>query len=739
MFNQTMKTKTTLLKFGHPTLSVLLGATLALPFISPKVQAAGYQWSQVATNLASAPPARAFHNMVYDTVRGVTLMHGGVAEPNAPSKNDTWAWDGKTWTFLTNQGPGEFSAGFAFDSDRGVAVLHGGFGSGSPRPTLGNTWEWNGQTWMQVTSNTGPGMRAGCAMAYDPQHQRVLLHGGVRDFDANPVLSDTWAWDGSSWQEIPNANGPVRAQHQMVYDAERQVMVLFGGFGPLGTGPVDTWEFDGAQWHQVATNGPPGARQFPILAYDPVREAIILCSGGTYAPYGGVDFKYCDDVWEWNGSQWTEITPAGTRPQAVQAGAGAFDLRRGRLVQFGGSTNGVVSRQTWEYGLPASSEWFQVATNPATAPPARVHHGMVYDSVRRVTLLHGGVGGAPSFTLMPDTWAWNGNKWMLLSQQGPALWVFGIAYDSNRGVAVLHGGASGLSPWQVVGDTWEWNGQVWSKVNAGGGPGPRLGTAMAYDPVRRRVVLQGGSLEDWQNTIRSDTWAWDGASWQEIPNAGGPKRVIHQMVYDDRRQVMVLFGGLDAYGSAPVDTWEFDGTQWRQAGTNGPPGGRSYPILGYDPLRGVTILTSGGEIPSDGFPTQKYFDDTWEWNGSEWTEVTPEGAHPQAVLLGFGAYDLRRGRLVQFGGTPDEAHKVASRETWEYGFPELILTGIERQPDGSILIQWTGGAPPYQLQSRTNLSEGDWQNLGAPMDQTSVTNPPAGDAEYFRVLRVGAP
>jgi len=93
--------------------------------------------------------------------------------------------------------------------------------------------------------------------------------------------------------------------------------------------------------------------------------------------------------------------------------------------------------------------------------------------------------------------------------------------------------------------------------------------------------------------------------------------------------------------------------------------------------------------------------------------------------------------VVQFGGSPDIANHVTSGETWEFGFPELLLTGVEHEPEG-IVVRWTGGAPPYQLQSRSNLSEGDWQDLGLPTDQTSVTNPPAGDAEYFRVLRVGA-
>jgi len=382
----------------------------------------------------------------------------------------------------------------------------------------------------------------------------------------------------------------------------------------------------------------------------------------------------------------------------------------------------------------ATPEWFHVATNPPAALQERLFHGMVYDSVRGMTIMHGGLAGGQ---VLADTWAWDGRNWTRLTQQGPATMAFSIAFDSDRGVAVLHGGFN--SSWQVIGGTWEWDGQTWRRVNINAGPGARGSSAMAYDPVRRRVVLHGGTLDVQGNTLLSDTWAWDGTTWSEIPNANGPTRTLHQIVYDQRREVMVLFGGIDARGSGPVDTWEFDGTQWHQVATNGPPGGREIPILGYDPLRGVTILTSGGEWPQDGFPAWKYFDDTWEWNGTQWTEVTPEGTRPQKVQATAGALDLRRGRLVQFGGSPDPDIHLKSRETWEYGFPELRLTSIDHQADGSFLIQWTGGAPPYQLQSCTNLSEGDWQDLDATTDQTSATNPPVAPRGFIRVLRAPSP
>lgn len=58
----------------------------------------------------------------------------------------------------------------------------------------------------------------------------------------------------------------------------------------------------------------------------------------------------------------------------------------------------------------------------------------------------------------------------------------------------------------------------------------------------------------------------------------------------------------------------------------------------------------------------------------------------------------------------------------------LTLQGAE------ALLNWTGGVPPYQLQSRTNLTAGDWQDEGAPTDQTSATILLEGTTKFFRVL-----
>jgi hypothetical protein len=62
--------------------------------------------------------------------------------------------------------------------------------------------------------------------------------------------------------------------------------------------------------------------------------------------------------------------------------------------------------------------------------------------------------------------------------------------------------------------------------------------------------------------------------------------------------------------------------------------------------------------------TATHLDDTWEWNGTAWTQVNLTGTKPTLRRQHAMAYDSMRGRVVMFGGV-----NAASRnsQTWEFG------------------------------------------------------------------------
>src|SRR5437773_1209062 len=88
-------------------------------------------------------------------------------------------------------------------------------------------------------------------------------------------------------------------------------------------------------------------------------------------------------------------------------------------------------------------------------------------------------------------------------------------------------------------------------------------------------------------------------------------RYGHAMAYDVARNVTVLFGGYysDGAGHDLRDTWEWNGSAWTQRASSGP-SARAYHAMAYDAARGVTVLFSGYPAGAD----------TWEWNGSAWVQ-----------------------------------------------------------------------------------------------------------------------
>ena len=154
--------------------------------------------------------------------------------------------------------------------------------------------------------------------------------------------------------------------------------------------------------------------------------------------------------------------------------------------------------------------------------------------------------------------------------------------------------------------------QSWQLATPANSPSARDGHSMAWDSARQRTVVFGG--DNWAaNRYFQEHWEYDGATWtQRTPAIVPPARTRAGMCYDERRGVIVLFGGMR------------DGT----------------------------------------FIPATYFGDTWEFDGTTWTQVTPVGPTPSPRISEL-AYDSVRGKVVMFGGYGDTAPNLHS-DTWEY-------------------------------------------------------------------------
>src|SRR5206468_9767652 len=88
-------------------------------------------------------------------------------------------------------------------------------------------------------------------------------------------------------------------------------------------------------------------------------------------------------------------------------------------------------------------------------------------------------------------------------------------------------------------------------------PYPRAQASMAYDPIRKQVVLFGGTSDA---GFLNDTWVWDGAQWSQMDPPIAPKaRFGAAMVFDAATRLTTMFGG----SPAPNSTVVWKGTAWR--------------------------------------------------------------------------------------------------------------------------------------------------------------------------------
>jgi hypothetical protein len=507
--------------------------------------------------------------------------------------------------------------------------------------------------WTPRTLASTPPARSSPVMVYDSTRAVTVLVGGS---NGSSALGDTWEWSGDHWSLASEVdpNAIAGAGFAGAYSPLQQATFLLGP-------SVDAWTWSGGSWSVLgATQEQPPPRFNGALAYDTTRARIVLFGGaGTSATLG--------DTWEWSGTVWAQKSPtSGPSPRTQHAMA--FDSKRGVTVLFGGAdTNGGSLGDTWEWD---GTSWTQ--RTPATGPSPRFLHAMAYDSRRGVTVLFGGTGDGES--ALSDIWEWDGMSWHSASTSGaapaPRLGA-AMVYDAFHERAFLFGGAA-QGYQSYMNDSWTWDGATWEDMSqhATATPPDRNYHALAFDSRHDETVLFGGLSGGASSaaTILDDTWTWDGLGWTaRETSTTPPARRSHGMAYDATRGVTTMFGGCAAEADGGCvqnqgDTWTYDGTDWRDATpAAGSPSPRRGPALAYDPASATTLLFGG--IDNDGGT----LNDTWQWDGAQWTSSTPAGESPPPRSYASLAYDSSAGTLVLYGGLDGSSNELGDTWLWANG------------------------------------------------------------------------
>ena len=525
---------------------------------------------------------------------------------------------------------GRVHGGAAYDSSRHQILAFGGR-SGTSLSYVMSTWS-DGQLTTRDDALAPPREYPG--VAYDLDHQRLIVFGGLVDTSQH----DTWAFDGTTWTRL--ANGPARTAPCFVYDAAIKKVVMFGGYDQESGTPQqgDTYVLDGTTWTLLATAHAPTARYASACAYDPDRGKVVLFGG--HDDYFGPEAT--SDTWEFDGSDWTQVTTTGVVMPALEAAAMAYDHANHTMIMIGGSDGSESISQQKMYVLANGTAW----SSPANPVPKRFGAVLTEDGAGGLVLF-GGQDGANALT---DVWRWDGAAWKPQTPPTPRVQA-AVAYDPDHRQVIVTGGI--ISGGAMATDTWVLSAAGWTATTTG----TLESTMVMYDRERMTFVRFGGFPTT--TSVSNTTAVWNGTAWTALaPTAAPPGRASGGFVFDAKRKVGILFGGYTG-PTLFADTWAWDGTVWTQLHPAHSPPARSDAAMTYD-WRDDKVVLFGGTAGSTKLA------DTWLWDGTDWTEVVlDDDHHPSARSDAWAAWNAARGKLELGGGNQAEL------STWEWDGPNL--------------------------------------------------------------------
>lgn len=398
------------------------------------------------------------------------------------------------------------------------------------------------------------------------------------------------------------------------------------------------------------------------MTCDSSGNAWLFGGNGSGAASG--QWGILNDLWKWDGANWTWMSGSDAPGQAGT------------------------------YGIEGT-------TAPDNVPGAREFAGSWVDSTGALWML-GGNGYAATTTtqgLLNDLWRWDGSAWTWLngSDEPGAFGIYGakgtaapengpgarraVVVSKNGAASVTVFGGSGYSSngAHYLNDLWTWDGANWTWTAGprvthrsavygtkgvaapGNSPGARMQAGSWSDPAGGGWLYGGdGYAETDGRGMLGDLWRWDGRNWTWASGSGE----LHQAAVYGTKGVgaaenrpgarnapatwrtpngdLWLFGGQSPTGHTMNDLWRWDGTSWTWVsgsnsggsqgsyGTKGvptssnEPGARLSAASWSDPQGNLWLFGGSGITPSGA----GYLNDLWKWDGTNWTWMggsdTPE-------------------------------------------------------------------------------------------------------------------
>lgn len=556
---------------------------------------------------------------------------------------------------------------------------------------------------------------------------------------------------------LTSQNG-VLVRSAIGFDPARGVTLIVGGSDTgreeRGTGSLNDRDFctgavddvfvrgrDGRLLRRSSGVRPP-AMVGAAIAYSPALDGLVVLGTGNAGPQM---WLFRDDVF----SPLCRESSCGLAALGSPVDHGlAWDARTARLIAHGGD----LGARTFAFD---GTSWSQVCGAGADGCEAPGGSGsLVVDNDDRLLWWTGS-----------SLHAWTGAAWQALctdeacvASAPPVLGNSAAAFDRRRGRLVVLGGTGPTGDFEVncnggielarrqnpqglppsvppSADTWEFDGTTWTKATPTTSPPPRAKHRMAYDELRRRVLVVGGDDCDCFDRpsgaglsagFADDLWAFDGATWERVDRPAPPAGFVAETSFAARDHRLTAWpdeGGTLIYGDNGGTSLHLvkDGRFYR-AGDAGGVLGSYVPGLATDDEGrvfgwGGGSVSSGGGGPTSASSVHRLDDVTFV---SACIDL-PEGAGcqfggpPQGV---FGhAFTFDGVRLVGFGGAFEGAGSNDLGFTISAVFASQATHVFD--PAQGVSDPVGGARPPSRLAGVMVRDSDDGTSLlygGAPVD-----------------------
>ena len=568
--------------------------------------------------------------------------------------------------------PALYRAAMAYDAESDRVVVFGG--SSDTSDFTNETWsyDYNTNTWTNMTPSNSPHVRGDHEMVYDSESDLIILYGGwYGERVSSYYLTDTWTYDlnSNTWTEMfPSTCPGWLYRFSMTYESKADRVILFHG--------DETWTYDVDTniWEKKSPENYPQNHFSSKIVYDENSELVILLG---LVIISQIDTGY-PETWVYNltSNVWTKMTPEN-QPSYSDNCAMTYDHQSDRVILFLG--------ETWSYDLE-SNQWMKMS--PRTQPEAQSETCMVYDSESGRIILFGGIDVDYVGNLYDDTWAysyhcdewWNMAWHVQRAKSPPAVASAAMAYDSESDRVVLFGGKSGHSG--VTDETWcyDYNSNTWMNMTPSNSPHFRYYHQMVYDSQSDLIILYGGSYDyGWMSCELNDTWTYDlnSNTWTEMFPSTCPGTLAfpgHGMTYDSKADRVIFFHHDETW------TYDVDTNTWENMNPETYPQNHNTFNLAYD--KNAELCIYCGRSGDWGAQIETW---VYDFTSNVWTEMTSENQPPYSTFYEI-TYDSQADRTILF-----------FNETWSYDLDSNLW--IELNPKNHPKL-WLGSSMAYDSESK---------------------------------------